>query len=275
MNEGSRTRVVIWLDPAAPQEGWLQLLTGLGSANEILGLFIEDMSLLELSGHPVAREFTVDAAASRTLNPDNLERQFRAHALRMQKLFETAAGKVAGQCSFRITRGEPGAELVKISGSCDMLVVAHSRRQLAPRLTLRARLDELLASGPRKLMFVQEQWRTGRCVAVLFDVSDASEAALRAAASLANEENLQLSVWLPDTSPEVRDQLEARCNKILGTAANRSFHLLPAQDTDALVQAAASNRARALVLPAGPPDKTRQLIMELLDRVNCSLIVAR
>jgi hypothetical protein len=275
MTEADRSRVVIWLDPAAPQEGWLDVLAGLGSASEILGLFIEDMSLLELSGHPVAREFTVDTAATRSLDFASLERQFRAHALRMQKLFESASRGIRSPCSFRVTRGEPGAELVKISGSCDMLIVAHSRRHLAPRLTVRARLNELLTSGPRTLLFVQERWLTGRCIAVLFEASDAGTAALRAAVALATAEDLSLSVWLPGGNPATRDELIERCEDILDEATRRTYIVLEDHDNDALAHAAAVSQPRAIVLPAGNPTETSRLVTGLLDRVNCSLIVTR
>lgn len=275
MNQSSGTRIVIWLDPSTPQEGLLQSLGGLGSANEILGLFIEDPGLLELSGLSVVREFAVDAATTRPLKQDNLERQFRAHRSRMQKLFEQAARNISSSCSFRIARGEPGAELLKVATTCDMLVVAHSRYQLAPRLTLRARLDELLSAGPPNLMFVQDQWQTGRCVAVLFDGSTAGEAALRTAASLALNEGLSLSVWMPATATLSYDELQTQCAQLLGESIQAEVHTLPDHDSKSLARAAADSNARVLVIPAAEAADTRTLVPELLQRIDCSLIVVR
>jgi len=275
MNPGDRNRIVIWLDPATPQEGLLQSLAGLGSTNEILGLFIEDLGLLELSRLPVAREFTLDTAATRAFEQGNIERQFRAHGQRLQKLFEQAASRIGSSCSFRTIRGETGAELVKVSATCDMLMVAHSRRELAPRLTLRARLEELLTSGPPALMFVQEQWHTGRCIAVVFDGSNASAAALRSAASHAVTENLLLSIWLPDLTDEGREQLKAQCGEIIGDTARAEYRELPDQHIDTLVRAAALSKPRVLVLPMSEPATTRGLVTELLARIDCSLLVVR
>ena len=49
MNDGPRSRIVVWLDPNAPQEASLPALAGLGATAEILGLFVEDLDLLDLS----------------------------------------------------------------------------------------------------------------------------------------------------------------------------------------------------------------------------------
>ncbi len=275
MNQSSHSRVVIWLDPTAPQEESLHMLTGLGAAAEILGLFIEDMSLLELSCLPVTREITFEGAAARQMDQRKIERQFRAHGARMQNLFKTAAKKFGASHSFRVTRGELGAELLKASSDCDMLVLSHSRRHFGPHLTIRTRLNELLTGGPPTLVFVQEQWRTGQRVAALFDGSPQSEAALRTAAAIASSEGLELSVWLADITREEQPQLEARAAEVLGSTSNHTFRFLHVNTADELVLAAGIENPRVLILPSRDAAETQQLVTELLDRVNCSLIVAR
>ena len=202
MIQTSHSRVVVWLDPTAPQQDSLQVLAGLGATVEILGLFVEDISLIELSHLPVAREFTFEGPAAKLIDQQNVERQFRAHGNRMQKVFETAVRNIGAIHSFRVARGKLFAELLKVSTDCDTLVLSHSRRHFGQRLTIRARLGELLEDGPPTLVFVQEQWRTGQRVAALFDGSPQSEAALRTAASIAGTEGLELSVWLSSVADD-------------------------------------------------------------------------
>ena len=276
MNQDSHSRVVVWLDPTAPQENSLPVLASLGAAAEILGLFVEDINLLELSRLPVAREITFEGPGAKLIEPRNIERQFRAHGNRMQNLFETAVKNIGASHSFQVIRGELCAELLKVSTDCDMLVLSHSRRHLGPRLTIRTRLGEILESGPPTLVFVQEQWRTGQRVATLFDGSEQSLTALRIAVSIASSENLDLSVWLPDLADVERQQLEVRAREVInGSLTRYSLRALRAQNVDALVKAASAENIRALVLPGLRSVETRQLIAELLDRVNCSLIVTR
>ncbi len=275
MNDSSRPRVVVWLDPTAPHEESLHVLAGLGEISEILGLFIEDMSLLKLSHLPVAREITFEEPLARQIDRQTVERQFRVHGARMKTLFETAAKNLGVSHSFRVTRGEPGAELLKVSTGCDMLVLSHSRRHFGPRLTIRARLGKLLEGGPPILVFVQEQWRTGQRVAVLFDECPKSETALRTAAAIASSEGLALSVWLRNVPGEDHRKLETRAAEVLGGSSNHSIRLLDINTADELVLAASAENPRVLVLPGKEPAETQQRVIELLDRVNCSLIVAR
>ena len=276
MNPDGHSRVVVWLDPTAPQENSLPVLACLGAAAEILGLFVEDINLLELSRLPVAREITFEGLGAKLIEPRNIERQFRAHGNRMRNLFETAVKNIGASHSFQVIRGELCAELLKVSTDCDMLVLSHSRRHFGPRLTIRTRLGEILESGPPTLVFVQEQWRTGQRVATLFDGSEQSLAALKTAASMASFEKLDLSVWLPDLADVERQQLEIRAREALaGSLTRYSLRALRAQNVDALVNAASAENIRALVLPGLRSVETQQLIAELLDRVNCSLIVTR
>jgi len=272
VNVDRRSRVVVWLDPTAPQEASLPALACLGAAAEILGLFVEDADLLDLSRLSVAREITFEGTSARQMEQGRTEQQFRVHAARMRNLFEAAARKLSAQHSFRVARGVLNVELLKVAADYDTLVLTHSRHQFGSRLAIRARLGELLAGGPRTLVIVQERWQTGQRIAALFDGSPASELALRTAAAIAGSERVGLSVWLPG---ERGGALEAKVSEILDKSMSYSLRPLAAQDSVALVRAADRDNPRVLVLPAGEPAETRQTVTELLDRVNCSVIVVR
>ena len=269
------TRVLVCLDPAAPHETALQVLAGLAAAEaaEIHGLFVEDLNLLKLARLPNVREFSFDSAAGREITPELIERGFRAHATRMSALIEKFAQRMAARHSFRIARGEFLAELMKASAGFDILVLAHSRSHFGPRLAMRANLTQLLESGPRTLIFVQERWPTGQRVAVLFDGTPESQAALALAADVARSEGLRLSVLLPHCDDEAHLEDEAR--ETLGEGIDVRFKSLDLANTSELGRAAATEDARVLVIPSGETQQTRQLIIDLLDRVDCSIITTR
>lgn len=275
MNAARRSRVLVWLDPTAPQEASLEVLAGLGSASEILGLFVEDSTLLNLSRLRVAREVTFEGSTGQQMDQQRIEQQFRVHGERMRTLFETAARKIRANHSFRVARGDLRTELLSVSAGFDMLVLVHSRHHFGARLNVRTQLGDLLTGGPRTLVFVQEQWRTGQRVVALFDHSPANEAALRTGAAIASAEGLELSVLLPDVADEQRLELHERAREILGDDTFYSFRTIAAGDVNALVRAADAEHARVLVVPGVEPTDTKRLITELLDRVSCSLIVAR
>lgn len=273
----ARSRVLIWLDPNAPQEASLQVLEGLttGATPEIVGLFVEDINLLQVSGMSVAREITFEGGAVRQPDPARTEQQFRAHAARMRAVFEKAVRTIGGLHSFRVARGELRKELLKTAAEVDTLILAHSRSHFGARLSIRAQLGELLVHGPRTLVLVQERWRTGESVAVMFDGSAVSETALRTASALAASERVSLSVWLPVVDDETRARLQSQAEAVLGDARHLRFRTVAADDIRAMARAADAEGARALVLPGGDTEATARRVPALLDRLSCSLIVVR
>ena len=272
-----QTRVLISLYPAAPYESGLQVLAGFVAAEaaEIHGLFVEDLNLLKLARLPIAREFSFESAADREITPELIERSFRAQAARMRALFDKIARQMATRHSFRVTRGEFLAELVKASAGFDVLVVAHSRNPFGPRLALRAQVAQLLAAGPPTLILVQERWLTGQRVIALFDGTPESHAVLALAAAVAKTEGLGLCVWLPADGDEPRDELQLEAQDILGEQSDAKFGVMNLTNASAMARAAARQDARALVLPSRAAEGTRQLIIDLLDRVDCSIISTR
>ena len=273
----TRSRVLVWLDPNAPQEASLQVLEGLvtGASPEILGLFVEDINLLLVSGMSVAREVTFEGTAVRQLDPERIEQRFRAHAARMRSLFEKAVRALNARHSFRVTRGELRAELLKTAADFDTLVLSHSRHHFGTRLSIRAQLGELLVRGPRTLVLVQERWRTGQSVAVMFDGSPTAEAALRTAAALADSERVNLSIWLPAAEADTGAKLRAQAEELLGDARNLRFRTVAADDTQAIFRAADAEGVRALILPGADAEATTRMVPALLDRLSCSLIIVR
>jgi hypothetical protein len=272
-----QTRVLVSLYPAAPYESALQVLAGFVAAEavEIHGLFVEDLNLLKLARLPIVREFSFDIAADREITPELIERSFRAQAARMRAVFDQMVRQMAARHSFRVARGEFLAELVKAAAGFDVLVVAHSRHQFGPRLAVRAQLAQLLAAGPRTLILVQERWSTGRRVIALFDGTPESRAALVLAAAVARTEGLRLCVWLPDGGDARRDELQVEAQDILGDQSDADFSVMNLTNASAMARAAARQDARALVLPSRAAEGTRQLIIDLLDRIDCSIIATR
>ncbi len=273
----ARSRVLVWLDPNAPQEASLQVLEGLAAqaVGEIVGLYVEDINLLQVSSMSVAKEITFEGAAVRRTDPARIEQQFRAHAARMRALFERATRAIDARHSFRIARGELRQELLRMSAEADTLVLAHSRSHFGTRLSMRAQLGELLTRGPRTLVLVQERWRIGQSVAVIFDGTRSAEAALSTAAALAAAERVELSVWLPSADETRRSSLQSRAEALLGDVSNYRLRKLPLGDTTAVARAAHAERARVLILPGEDAAATARQVPELLDRLSCSLIVVR
>ncbi len=272
MNAPPRYRILVAVDPAAARLDVLRTLSilGQGAAGEVLGLLVEDAALLQVARVPIVREITLESALVRPLSLPLLERQLRDRAERLQTLFEAAVRPLAPRHGFRVARGEWVTELVKAAQGFDVLVLTHARSAIGPHRGLRARLRELLAAGPRTLVFVQEEWPTGRRVAVLYDGSGPAGAALKLATGLADSEGLALSVLVPGADEEQAAALAEQARAACGRAARVTR--LPDTSVDELSAAAWREHARVLVLPAQEAEADSALLAGLLERCSCSLI---
>jgi len=272
VSAGPRYRILVAVDPAASRLEVLRTLSSLGGgpAGEVLGLLVEDAALLEVARLPIVREITLESAVVRPLSLPLLERQLRDRADRVRARFEAAVGPLVPRHGFRVARGEWVTELIKAAHGFDVLVLTHARSAIGPHRGLRARLRELLVAGPRTLVFVQEEWPTGRRVAVLYDGSSPAAAALKLAAGLADSEGLGLAVLVPGAD-EAQAAGLAEQVRTMSSQATRVVRL-PDTSVDELSAAVWREDARVLVLPAQEAETDSTLLAGLLERASCSLI---
>lgn len=90
---------------------------------EILGLFIEDRSLLALAALPFARELRLPGHDWRTLEVEGIGDELRAAALRARKLFEEEIEPQGIAYSFEVQRGDPAILSSNVTRPSDILIV--------------------------------------------------------------------------------------------------------------------------------------------------------
>ena len=241
---------------------------------EVTGLFIEDLEVLNLSRLRVSREVCYEDASSRVPDAADMERQIRAQGRRVRAAFEDRARALNVASTFRVTRGPLASSLLEASAGFDVLVVASARDWMGQRLSLRLQLPQLLASGPRTLVIVQEPAQSAGCVAAVYQDSTSGRAALQMAADIARTEGLALAVLLPAEDEPQHARLRAQADEIVGHYPAASYHRLGRTD-DARGIAAATARAaaRVLVLPREDAETDRQLALDVLERIDCSVIL--
>lgn len=241
---------------------------------EIAGLFIEDPEVLNLSRLPVSREIRVEDASARVPDAADMERQIRAHGRRVRAAFESRARAMNVTSTFRVTRGPLAISLREACAGFDVLVVASARDWMGQRLSLRVQVPELLTSGPRTLVIVQEPLQSAGCIAVLYHDSDAGRAALQMATDIARTDGLALRVLLPAADEHQQAELRDQAKDIVGDYPAASYHRLGGEEGAAEIAAATAHAAaRLLVLPRDEAEKDRQLALDVLERINCSVIL--
>jgi len=271
----ARGRILISLNLAASPASLEQALAGLwpGDAEEIVGLFIEDADVLSLGNLSVAREIRYDDAQPKPPNAATLKRQLRAQASRIRTAFEERARTLTTNYSFQVMRGPIAPALCAACADFDVLMVATSRERIEQRRSLRAQVLGLLSGGPRTLIVVQEAPRREPRIAVLFEDHPGGVAALKIAATIAREQSLGLTVLIPRSRPRDEATLRNQVQKITGKHPDIRYRFMREADVREIARASAAESVRALVLPRDGREHAERLIIELLDLVDCSLIV--
>lgn len=265
-------RVVIALDPGISRESVLEAVLSLRIEVDTLvqALLVEDTALLQMARSPCAREITLDAR-ERPLGPQLLETQFRAAAGRLRMMLEAESLRVGLRCQFLVARGDPTTELLRASSLADVLVLAHSRADVARAMSQRLPLAVLLQAGPPTLVFVQESWSTGRRVVAVYAGREA-RSALRLGEVIALREGLDLSVLVHQYGSQ-----DIATDAPLGDAFYpKSVRIRPLNSvgSDQLLKASIEEDARVLILPADLALNDSNLVSDLLKRADCSIICA-
>jgi len=270
----ARRRILVSISLSATPRSVEYALTSLWTREsaEITGLFIEDLEVLNLSRLPVSREVRYEDASSRVPDAADMERQIRAQGRRVRAAFESRAHAMNVASSFRVTRGPLTRCLLEACAGFDVLVVASARDWMARRLSLRMQIPELLASGPRTLVIVQEPPESVGCVAVVYQDSASGAAALRMAADIARAEGLALSVLLPAPAAHL-GRLRAQAAEIVRDYPAVSYLRLAPDGAAEIAGATARASARVLILPRDEADTGRQLALDVLEQINCSVIL--
>jgi len=233
----------------------------------LLGLFIEDASLLKHASAPLAREIAL-SGRTRPLEARRLERALRAQAMLARSAFEEAATRVGLRHAFQIARGAFIDELIRAAADAEGLIVALGRRDRAPPAGLAA----LARSRLRALFFARDAEQDGGPILVVH-VGGAPSEPLRIAASLAQRVRWPLRV-LHAAGP--RDEEAMRAQAATLRSSGIRLELLPpaAELTPETIARYARDASLAIMLSRGAPHD-EPLIEHLLAKTHAALLLIR
>jgi hypothetical protein len=154
-------RIVAGFDAGGCRLETLRAIAALAAETqaELLGVFIEDIDLLQLARLPFAAEIGYPSAMARGLDLDTLERALRARAESLRGALASAASR----STFRVERGRPADILAAAlaEGHAPALLIPPRAKPRAERRVVRrpdvseALLRELVAAG-RPLLVLPE-----------------------------------------------------------------------------------------------------------------------
>jgi hypothetical protein len=269
MNEQPASRIVVALDPAGGAEFALEIAAFVsGGTTEIVGLFVEDVRLLEHARSPLAREIVL-SGRDRSLDRESLERQIRARAAAVRTRFEDAAARLGIRHVFQVARGDVLAEVARGAAGADVLVVSLGAETGRPAGWWGTPLEQLVREPMPALLFARES-RPASGILVVLERPEGAVAALTTAARLAKRSRAPLSILAAGAA-----LAELDVAAILRAEGSESPVLLPAETIAADMIVHAARGARLVILPSRDTASDEALIGTLLTKVRAPLMLIR
>lgn len=271
-------RILVALDASAASLAALEAAATLAARvdAELLGLFVEDASLLRLAGLPCAAEFDMVSGGARSLAPREIEQRLRAQATRAQELLAKVAGRRRLRWTFRVARGEVATELLSAQIEADLIALGTVGVQVIPRARIGSTTQAVMDRTARPLLILPLSAAVRTPIGVLFDESPDSARAFTLAAELTAAEDGELVMFLLANEPEKEQRLrDAAASRLGSLHVKARYRWLIEADTPALASAIRKECVGTLALAAGGDALDTKAVRALLERLECAVLWVR
>lgn len=257
----------------AALEAAVELASRFGA--ELSGLYVEDINLLRLAELPFAQEVGQFSAHRRQLDVQELERQMRAHTLRVRRIFQGTSRRAEVHWSFSVTRGRVEREVLSAATEADMLVLGRAGWSLVRPGRMGSTARAVLARAPGWALLLQEGACLGQPVVVVYDGSPLAQKGLDAAAALL-EENRWMTILLLAAEPQSVESLKAQVSAWLGERDIQvRYRILTRLNVPSLVDALETEGCGTVVLPARSATLDDAALQALLNEIRVPVLLVR
>lgn len=267
-------RILVALGPDEGASALLEAAASLaaGLHAELVGLFVEDIELIEAAGLPVTRTVHSHAQLQAPLDVRLMRRALRVSANRAGDALAAAAQRRRVKWSFRVVRGTLEEQVLSEVRQHDLLALG-SPGKAVRRAHLALTSRTVAEQAPCSVLLMQAPGGAGRPVAVIYDGSERALAAGERLARIYGRPLVVLAVGDSEaaTAARVRQAITWR-DRHHGRARVHGRTLDSAVE---ICEALKSQHPGMLVLdPLG--DLVRRFDLEsLLDEVKCSVLILR
>jgi nucleotide-binding universal stress UspA family protein len=265
-------RVLVALDASpsslAALEAAAQLAAWVGA--ELVGLYVEDESLLRGADLPLTRVVGSFSGQLRPLDRSGIELQLRAQAAKARKAIESVAVRSRLRWTFRVMRGSVAASLHEAASGADILTLGRGRASTRTGRTTSAFLE---TSGVPVLLLDRPR-RCGRAVVTVYDAQPGSDEALELAGTLATGEGTPLTVVLRGGDKALDELEHSLANRLRSQGVQEArFYRLGRGDPSDLARLRAGTGIGMLILPRA--SALGKGIAEVLRDLGCPVLVIR
>lgn len=257
-------RIVVALDPSVHGRAAIEAAASMAARlrAELVGLYVEDVRLLNLASYPFAREFSVRQIAGRTLSGATMTRALRTQAERARGALAETAARHRVAWSFDVRRGEVAPELVAAAQRGDLLVLGRTSATTVRHRRVGSTVRTVVHACTTAVLVVPGDGEGEGPVVALFDQAAGGRAVVAMAAALAGLGDRELVVLVAEAA------LEADAEAALARAAapGRVVVRAGAEVDAALAELALRGTPTLVARRAAESDR-------VLDRVACPVVL--
>lgn len=189
---------------------------------ELVGVFVEDETLLRLADLPVTWEVGAKTATVRGMDSMTVARQFRAQSTQLRRILARTARQNGVSWRFHVARGRVVPELLAVVEPTDLLGMGRMGWPLSRRPRMGSTAQAMLQRSVGPVFIPGRSRPTGARgqarLAVLFDGSAPGERGVTLAVALARSIQAALTVLLFPLGPAVPAQGEERVRSLRAQA---------------------------------------------------------
>jgi nucleotide-binding universal stress UspA family protein len=241
---------------------------------KLLGLFVEDVSLLRFADAPYAREILFPSAAEVPLTRTSMESSLRAQSEWVRETVAAVAQRAQVSWSFRTVRGRVTEEVLAAAGEVDLLAIGKVGWSLGTQARLGSTALKVATSSVPVLLL------SGRAVpsqfhfVTYFDRTPAANRALLAAAQLAEVCKRSLTILIAATDQKSIEHMRQDLEAILqGRHIEVRYRQIDPQDEMSVRRAMKGEQAGILVLKGQETIRKLETLESLLRENDIALLL--
>lgn len=252
------------------------IMLAAGFKAEVLGVYVEDINLVRLANISFTQEVGLFSATTRRLEVQYIERQFRGQAGRVRRALATLAKQAGIDWKFQVVRGVVTKELLSAASEADLIVLGRMGLSPVRRKRMGSTARAVLLQSSRLTLVLHPGERLGTPITIIYDGSKVAQRALVVAARWVPGDEEPLNVILLTTELSELKQLEKEAKSKLkdrGLSARYLWHSIT--DTPGLINKIQQTRCQMLVIPSDGSRLDSEVVLMLLEELECPALLVR
>jgi nucleotide-binding universal stress UspA family protein len=238
---------------------------------ELIGLFVEDVDLLNAADLPIFRDINLSSRTRRKVDRIQIERVLHQRVTKIRAEVERIRQERPLDLKLTITRGTVANEIQKAAADADMVIMSRSTMS-SQRLGSTA--HQIAGDLTCNLLLIEPSRADITHLLTIYDGSEKARRALSSAALLADAQNGKLTIAVVGEDEAAAQALKAQASQWLheqGIEANYRWLLPP--ETSKLKDIVESEGQCLLILPDESSMVEKGTLREILPELKCEVFL--